>query len=81
MGIIEGTLGALGVKAVYDKGKKSGKKKSEANLAQKQSQIDALKKQNEDLQSQVSMNRGSMFSDLGFQNKKPDGTSGGMLPM
>ena len=81
MGIIESTLGALGVKAVYDKGKKSGKKKSEASLAQKQSQIDALTKQNESLQSQLTMNRGSMFSDLGFENKKPTGTSGGMLPM
>lgn len=81
MGIETIALGALAGKMIYDKGKKSGKKKTEANLAQKQSQIDALKAQNSNLQSQMQMNRRSMFSDLGFENKKPDGTSGGMLPM
>lgn len=81
MGIETIALGALAGKMIYDKGKKSAKKKAEASSAQKQAQIDALKSENDKLQMQQQMNRGSMFADLGFQNKKPDGTSGGMMPM
>lgn len=74
-------LGGIGGKVFYDQGKKDAKKKAANSAVQKQAQIDALKAQNEDLQNQVSYRRQSMFSDLGFENKKPNGTSGGMLPM
>jgi chaperonin cofactor prefoldin len=68
-------------KYVYDEGKKDAKKDAAKTVSRKQSEIDTLKKQNENLQSQLTMNRVSMFSDLGFENRKPNGTSGGMLPM
>lgn len=71
----------IGGKIIYDEGKKDAKKDAAGAAAQKQAQIDALKAQNEDLQNQVNYRRQSMFSDLGFENKKPNGTSGGMLPM
>jgi hypothetical protein len=81
MGMETLMLGALAGKMIYDKGKKSAKKKAEASSAQKQAQIDALQMQNDNLQLQMQTNRRNMFSDLGFENKKPNGTSGGMLPM
>ena len=81
MGSLTKWIGGLGGKMLYDKGKKDAKKDAAGSAAQKQAQIDALKAQNADLQNQVNYRRQSMFSDLGFENKKPNGTSGGMLPM
>lgn len=81
MGSLTKWMGGIGGKMLYDKGKKDAKKKAAGDAAQKQAQIDALKAENENLQSQVSMRRQSMFQDLGFQNKRPDGSAGGMLPM
>lgn len=73
--------GSLLGKAFYDKGKKDAKKDAAGTSTQKQAQINALQSENENLQEQLKMNRRSMFSDLGFENRKPNGTSGGMLPM
>lgn len=81
MGSLTKWMGGWGGKMLYDKGKKDAKKKAAGDAAQKQAQIDALKAQNDELQNQVNFRRQSMFSDLGFENKKPNGTSGGMLPM
>ena len=74
-------MGGLGGKMLYDKGKKDAKKKAAGDAAQKQAQIDALKAQNDELQTQVNLRRQSMFQDLGFENRKPNGTPGGMMPM
>ena len=80
MGSLTKWMGGWGGKMLYDKGKKDAKKKAAGDAAQKQAQIDALKAENEDLQSQVTLRRQSMFQDLGY-DKKQNGTSGGMLPM